>query len=241
MGNVIQFKQTSSDAPAKSIVQSHLDAYLLALARIEFGKAQIETDIRVVESVVCSTENPNLREITLQQLTDIKNQLSFASLKLLDAERGLLGLAASTGMADTPARIPLPLPTLKAQVGSPKHVRQHSHCAARANSTQRPNLPRVSTHQGVMERRAIPRKPVLMSGAIKFAGGAINCLICEMSISGAAVEVADPHEVPERFNLFFKADGTHIPCHLSGANRCGSAWPSTSPRRSRTMSQIGHV
>ena len=108
MGNVIQFKQTSADAPVRSLVQSHLDAYLLALARIEFGKAQIETDIRVVESIACSIENPNLREITLQQLTDIKNQLLVASLKLLDAKRGLLGPAASTGMADTPARIPLP-------------------------------------------------------------------------------------------------------------------------------------
>ena len=108
MGNVIQLKQTSTEPPARSPVQSHLDAYLLALAEIEVGKARIETDIRVVESVVCSTENPNLREITLRQLTDIKNQLLVASLKLLDAKRGLLGPAASTGMADTPARIPLP-------------------------------------------------------------------------------------------------------------------------------------
>jgi hypothetical protein len=65
-----------------------------------------------------------------------------------------------------------------------------------------------------MERRAIPRKPVLMSGAIQFAGGAINCLVRDMSISGAALDVADPHDVPERFNLVFKADGTHIPCHV---------------------------
>jgi len=65
-----------------------------------------------------------------------------------------------------------------------------------------------------MERRAIPRKPVLMSGAIQFAGGAINCLVRDMTISGAALDVADPHEVPERFNLVFRADGTHIPCHV---------------------------
>ena len=65
-----------------------------------------------------------------------------------------------------------------------------------------------------MERRAIPRKPVLMSGAIQFAGGAINCLVRDMTISGAALDVADPHDIPERFNLVFKADGTHIPCHV---------------------------
>jgi hypothetical protein len=65
-----------------------------------------------------------------------------------------------------------------------------------------------------MERRAIPRKPVLMSGAIQFAGGAINCLVRNMTISGAALDVADPHDIPERFNLVFKADGTLIPCHV---------------------------
>jgi hypothetical protein len=65
-----------------------------------------------------------------------------------------------------------------------------------------------------MERRAIPRKPVLMSGAIEFAGSAINCLIRDMTISGAALDVADPRDIPERFNLVFKADETHIPCHV---------------------------
>jgi hypothetical protein len=72
---------------------------------------------------------------------------------------------------------------------------------------------RISTYQSFMERRAIPRKPVLISGAIQFAGGAINCLVRNMTISGAALDVADPHDIPERFNLVFKADGTHIPCH----------------------------
>jgi len=65
-----------------------------------------------------------------------------------------------------------------------------------------------------MERRAIPRKPVLMSGAIEFAGSTINCLIRNISISGAALDVPNPHDVPERFNLAFKADGTLIPCHV---------------------------
>ena len=53
-----------------------------------------------------------------------------------------------------------------------------------------------------------------MSGAIEFAGSVVNCLISNMSISGAALEIANPQEIPERFNLFFKADGTRIPCHV---------------------------
>jgi hypothetical protein len=65
-----------------------------------------------------------------------------------------------------------------------------------------------------MERRAGPRKTVLMSGAIEFAASTINCLIRSISISGAALDVTNPLDIPERFNLVFKADGTHIPCHV---------------------------
>jgi hypothetical protein len=65
-----------------------------------------------------------------------------------------------------------------------------------------------------MERRATPRKTVLISGAIEYAGGNIKCLISNISISGAAVEVTNTHDIPERFNLVFKADDTHIPCHV---------------------------
>jgi hypothetical protein len=53
-----------------------------------------------------------------------------------------------------------------------------------------------------------------MSGTIQFAGSTINCLIRDISISGAALDVANPHDIPERFNLVFKADGTRIPCHV---------------------------
>jgi hypothetical protein len=65
-----------------------------------------------------------------------------------------------------------------------------------------------------MDNRANPRKPVLMSGAIAFAGTKIDCLVRNMSISGAALDVAKGQDIPERFDLFFKVDGTHIPCNV---------------------------
>ena len=65
-----------------------------------------------------------------------------------------------------------------------------------------------------MERRAVPRNPVLMSGAIEFAGSTMNCLVRNISISGAALDVTNPHEIPECFNLVFKADRTAIPCRV---------------------------
>ena len=66
-----------------------------------------------------------------------------------------------------------------------------------------------------MERRSAPRKVVLMSGAIELAGGPISCLISNMSISGAALEITNSKDIPKRFSLFFKADGTRIPCRVA--------------------------
>jgi hypothetical protein len=66
-----------------------------------------------------------------------------------------------------------------------------------------------------MERRSAPRKVVLMSGAIEHAGGTTGCLIRNISISGAALEITDSKDVPERFNLFFKTDETRIPCRVA--------------------------
>jgi hypothetical protein len=77
-----------------------------------------------------------------------------------------------------------------------------------------PLLLRTSAYQVFMEKRASPRKTVLMSGAIEFAGSTLNCLVCNISISGAALEVTNPLDIPERFHLVFKADGTNIPCHV---------------------------
>jgi PilZ domain len=77
-----------------------------------------------------------------------------------------------------------------------------------------------------MERRANPRKLVFMSGAIQFADGTINCLICDISISGATLEITTPHDIPDRFNLVSKPDGTLTPCYViwRGEERIGVAF-----------------
>jgi hypothetical protein len=35
-----------------------------------------------------------------------------------------------------------------------------------------------------------------------------------MSISGAELDVTGPLDIPERFDLVFRADGTRIPCNV---------------------------
>jgi PilZ domain len=54
----------------------------------------------------------------------------------------------------------------------------------------------------------------MMSGAIQLVGSTANCLIRNISISGAAPDVTNPLDIPDRFNLVFKADGTQIPCRV---------------------------
>jgi hypothetical protein len=80
------------------------------------------------------------------------------------------------------------------------------------NSTLRPFY--NSTYQDFMERRANPRKFVFLSGAIRFADSTIDCSICDISISGVALEITSPLDIPDHFDLVFKADGTHIPCRV---------------------------
>jgi hypothetical protein len=71
-----------------------------------------------------------------------------------------------------------------------------------------------------------------MSGAIQFAGGAVNCLVRDMTISGAALDVAELLDIPERFILVFMWTERTFPVASSGANTSGSALPSTNPRGS---------
>jgi hypothetical protein len=68
-----------------------------------------------------------------------------------------------------------------------------------------------------MERRAVPRKRVLMSGTIEFADSKVNCIFGDLSIAGAALDVINPNDVPERFTVVFKADKVRIPCHTRSA------------------------
>jgi hypothetical protein len=102
MDNVVQFKQGATKQPLRSIVQCQLDEYLAALVESEMaigvGNARIERDIRVIDSVMRSTENPALREHALRQLRAIKAQLLLVSLNLVNAKRQMQGLEASIVM-----------------------------------------------------------------------------------------------------------------------------------------------
>ena len=64
------------------------------------------------------------------------------------------------------------------------------------------------------EHRGAGRQRVLKAGTIEFGGGAIDCTVRNLSASGAALDVASPLGIPERFTLVVPADGTQKLCQV---------------------------
>lgn len=62
------------------------------------------------------------------------------------------------------------------------------------------------------ERRAAFRHRVLKAGTIEFDGGAINCMVRNVSAIGAALDVSTPVGILEHFTLV--VDGSHKPCQI---------------------------
>jgi PilZ domain-containing protein len=62
------------------------------------------------------------------------------------------------------------------------------------------------------EHRRAPRHNVLKTGTLKFGRNSINCLVRNLSVTGAAIEIASRAELPERFVLVVPGDGLQLPC-----------------------------
>ncbi|MFT3940258.1 PilZ domain-containing protein [Rhodopseudomonas sp.] len=65
-----------------------------------------------------------------------------------------------------------------------------------------------------MEKRIMPRQRVFKGGLIEFSGGALDCVIRNLSSTGAALEVESPIGVPDQFILVFKADKCSRSCRV---------------------------
>lgn len=64
------------------------------------------------------------------------------------------------------------------------------------------------------EHRITPRHRVLKAGTIEFGGGAIDCTIHNTSDAGAALDVASPVGIPDRFTLVMPIDGRRLSCRV---------------------------
>ena len=72
--------------------------------------------------------------------------------------------------------------------------------------------------QVLENNRAALRHRVLKSASISFDGGAIDCVVRNISDTGAALEIASPVGIPDTFTLLISGDHT--------GRRCRVAWRS---------------
>jgi hypothetical protein len=66
----------------------------------------------------------------------------------------------------------------------------------------------------MVKSRIAPRHRVSKPATIKFVGGAIHCVIRDLSITGAAIEVANPASIPKSFVLVVPDDGLQLSCEV---------------------------
>lgn len=62
------------------------------------------------------------------------------------------------------------------------------------------------------EKRSTSRQRVLKAGSIEFGGGAVDCIVRNLSESGAALDIASPVGIPNDVVLFIPADHRRYPC-----------------------------
>ena len=66
----------------------------------------------------------------------------------------------------------------------------------------------------MVETRIAPRYRVSKAGTIEFIGGTIDCVVRNLSVTGAAIEVSNQAAVPENFVLVMPDDGLRLLCHV---------------------------
>ena len=63
-------------------------------------------------------------------------------------------------------------------------------------------------------QRTAPRRRILKAGSIEVGGDAIDCIVRNVSETGAALQVLSPLYVPDRFTLVVQTDRLKRPCHI---------------------------
>ncbi|KJC60171.1 pilus assembly protein PilZ [Bradyrhizobium sp. LTSPM299] len=64
------------------------------------------------------------------------------------------------------------------------------------------------------EHRGTSRHRVLKAGTIEFGGGAIDCMVRNISETGAALEVVTPLSIPDKFTLYVPSDQLKRQCRI---------------------------
>jgi hypothetical protein len=65
------------------------------------------------------------------------------------------------------------------------------------------------------EHRTMSRLSVVKVGTIEFDGGSFTCVIRDLSVGGAELDVVSSVGIPDHFTLVLRTDGLHVPCHVA--------------------------
>jgi hypothetical protein len=74
--------------------------------------------------------------------------------------------------------------------------------------------PKPEEIRSLENNRAAPRQRTLKAGTIEFSGGTIDCVVRNISETGAALEVASPMGIPTKFNLLISGNVAKRPCRV---------------------------
>jgi PilZ domain-containing protein len=72
----------------------------------------------------------------------------------------------------------------------------------------------ASKHFAVAEKRKNVRLRTLKAGVIAFDKSTISCLVRNVSVSGACLEVASPIGIQDTFTLLMESDHIKRQCHV---------------------------
>lgn len=65
-----------------------------------------------------------------------------------------------------------------------------------------------------MDNRIAPRSRTLKAATIAFNGGVIDCVLRNLSDTGAQLEVTSPVGIPDQFELMLTGESAHRPCRV---------------------------
>jgi hypothetical protein len=71
----------------------------------------------------------------------------------------------------------------------------------------------------MVDTRAAPRFRVMKAAKIEYGGIKTPCLVRDLSVTGAALEISElSGKIPESFNLIIPDEGLKLPCRVVWRN-----------------------
>jgi hypothetical protein len=91
---------------------------------------------------------------------------------------------------------------------------QHAEQLAQQQPSNVSEQPTPEELQSLANNRAAPRQRMLKAASIEFSGSTIDCVVRNISETGAAIEVASPVGIPAEFNLVMPGNIAKRSCRV---------------------------